>query len=198
MTERTRRPYRRAEQTRRHVLDVAAKLFYANGVHAVGTDRLASEAGVTVATLYRLFGSKDGLVTAYLREADQEWFNWLERTVEAGGLVHVVEELDRQAREADCRGCPFRLVLAEYPAADSEVHCVAVDTKARTLARLRELATSAGLAEPGPTAERLMLVIEGIWATAAERGPGSPPGAGPALARSLLTPVKRRRAKANS
>jgi AcrR family transcriptional regulator len=48
-------------------LDVPEGLFYSHGIHAVGVDRIAEAAEVTTTTLYRLFGSKDGLVLAYLQ-----------------------------------------------------------------------------------------------------------------------------------
>jgi hypothetical protein len=39
----------------------ASDLFYAEGVHTVGVDWIVAHAGVAKATLYTLFGSKDGL-----------------------------------------------------------------------------------------------------------------------------------------
>src|SRR6266852_1496287 len=53
---------------RRRLLAAADKLFYEEGVHVVGIDRLIEEAGVAKASLYTHFGSKDGLVRAYLEE----------------------------------------------------------------------------------------------------------------------------------
>lgn len=48
----------------------AAELFYAEGIHTVGIDRLIAAAGVTKATFYRHFPAKDDLVVAYLRGRD--------------------------------------------------------------------------------------------------------------------------------
>jgi AcrR family transcriptional regulator len=182
-----KRPYRRAAQTREHVLEVAARLFYAEGIRTVGIDRLAAEAEVTTTTLYRLFGSKEGLVAAYARRADAHWFEWLERTVGEGGLTRLFDDLDEEARQEHYRGCPFRLALAEYPSAQSEVYRVAIANKLRTRTRFSELAAAAGVADPSGTAERLMLVLDGICASGPERGPGSPVGPGPSLVRELLS-----------
>src|SRR5262249_12379446 len=148
VTQNAKRPYRRAAQTREHVLDVAARLFYAEGIHAVGIDRIAEEAGGTVTTLYRLLGSKAGLVTAYLRRADQEWFDRMAGVASPDELIRLFDQLDQEACEAGNRGCAFRMALAEYPSADSEVHCVALDNRQRTRARLRELAAAARAADP--------------------------------------------------
>jgi hypothetical protein len=78
------------------------------------------------------------------------------------------------------------MALAEYASAESEVSAVAIDNKVRTRARFRELASAAGSPDPDAAAVELMLVMDGICASAAERAPGSPPGAGPALARRIL------------
>jgi AcrR family transcriptional regulator len=189
----SKRPYRRAAATKAHVLDVAARLFYRHGIRAVGIDRLAADAGVTTTTLYRIFGSKEGLVAAYLRQADETWTAWLERSTSAGGLAQFFDELDAQACAADYRGCPFRLALAEYPSAKSEVHRIAVESKRRTRQSFRDLVAGEGSRNPDTAAEQLMLVMDGICASAAERGPAVSHGAGPALARTIIGARRRPR-----
>ena len=52
---------------RERLLAAASELFYAEGIHTVGVDRIVERAGVAKATLYTLFGSKDGLIRAYLQ-----------------------------------------------------------------------------------------------------------------------------------
>jgi AcrR family transcriptional regulator len=186
MKEQPKRPYRRAEETRKHVLDVAASLFYTDGIHAVGIDRLAQDAEVTTTTLYRLFGSKDGLVLSYLEREDKKWFEWLERAVSAGGIPGFFDELDQRAREKGNRGCAFRLAMTEYPVLDCDVHCLATGNKERTRSRFRDLLARDGYADPETKADQLMLILDGIEASAADRGPESRPGPGPALVRDLL------------
>src|SRR5712671_805599 len=51
---------------RDRLLAAADELFYAEGVHVVGVDRIVRRAGVTKASLYNTFGSKDELVRTYL------------------------------------------------------------------------------------------------------------------------------------
>src|SRR2546423_6138899 len=56
---------------RERLLDAANQLFYDEGVHTVGVDRVVERAGVAKATLYALFGNKEGLVRAYLIARDE-------------------------------------------------------------------------------------------------------------------------------
>jgi AcrR family transcriptional regulator len=184
-----KRRYRRAEDTRKLVLDVATRLFYNYGIRAVGIDRVAAEANVTTTTLYRLFGSKDGLVVAYLQAADQTWFNWLEQTVgsDLEALGRFFEELEEQAGRVDYRGCPFRMALAEYPADSSEVHQVAISNKLRTRQRFYELASAAGISNAEMAADQLMLLVDGICASATERSPTSPKGVAATFIQHIIT-----------
>src|SRR6202451_4280809 len=60
-------PQERSAAARARLLAAASELFYAEGVQSVGIDRVIARAGVAKATLYSAFGSKDGLVRAYLQ-----------------------------------------------------------------------------------------------------------------------------------
>jgi len=51
---------------RDRLLAAANELFYEEGVHTVGIDRVIERAGVAKASLYSTFGSKEELVRAYL------------------------------------------------------------------------------------------------------------------------------------
>src|SRR5260370_40115878 len=51
---------------RERLIASATELFAAQGVQTVGIDRIIDPAGVAKASLYNLFGNKDGLVRAYL------------------------------------------------------------------------------------------------------------------------------------
>src|SRR3977135_4332725 len=60
-------PLDRSASARARLLASASELFYAEGVQSVGIERVIEHAGVAKATLYSAFGSKEGLVRAYLR-----------------------------------------------------------------------------------------------------------------------------------
>lgn len=110
-----------APSARERLLEVASRLFYAEGIHAVGIDRVIAEADVAKATLYAHFSSKDELVAAYLARQSQGWGEAVERQVgEAGpgSLAAALAPFDLLAERAGSfgyRGCPFINAAAEFP-----------------------------------------------------------------------------------
>lgn len=109
----------------RRVLDAASELFYRRGIHVVGVDLVAERAGTTKKTLYDRFGSKDGLVVAYLTHRAHRWRAFLrsrlaEVTDDAGAAARVAAVFDALAAwmvDQD-RGCAFVNALAELGGAD--------------------------------------------------------------------------------
>ena len=61
----------KVSKARTKLLDTATRVFYTEGVNSVGVDRIIQEAGVTRATLYRHFPSKQHLITTYVEEVDR-------------------------------------------------------------------------------------------------------------------------------
>jgi AcrR family transcriptional regulator len=187
---------RPAAETREHVLGVARELFYWEGIRATGIDRVAAEAGVAPTTLYRLFGSKDGLVAAYLEREGRHFREWFDAAVESAGpdpraaILAVFDALAVQVHPEKCRGCPFVMGLAELPDAGLEAHKHAVATKAWVRERFRELTrelpNTKGARKPAALADELVLVMEGVYASAAALGTDGPARQARALVESLL------------
>src|SRR5437763_15840188 len=48
------------------ILETADRLFYLQGIRAIGVDTIAVEIGISKRTLYNHFPSKDALISAYL------------------------------------------------------------------------------------------------------------------------------------
>jgi TetR/AcrR family transcriptional repressor of nem operon len=69
----------RKEETRRRIVDTAARLFLEKGVDRVGVDEIMRECGLTHGGFYGYFPSKDALIseacTAALQEAMGQWAN---------------------------------------------------------------------------------------------------------------------------
>ncbi|MCF3130418.1 TetR/AcrR family transcriptional regulator [Streptomyces olivochromogenes] len=117
----------RPSEARDRLLATAERLFYGEGIRAVGVDKVIAEAQVTRATFYRHFPGKEDLVTAYLTGRD----NAIRAGVAAGArqaadshglLTLLVEGIGQEVCSPGFRGCPFINAAAEYPDPDSPVH----------------------------------------------------------------------------
>lgn len=177
---RVRRP---ATETRERILDVAENLFYWHGITATGVDRIAAEAGIAPTTMYRLFQSKDALVAAYVDRYATGYRDWIvsltsDPTASADErILALFDGLLANTGPEAFRGCPFLMVLAEYPASGSAAHTSAQAVKAWVRARLHTLVLDLpdrDAAAAGAIADRLALVIEGLYASTAALGSTGP------------------------
>lgn len=159
------------------ILDVAAELFYRQGIHSVGVDGIAAEAGVTKKTLYACFGSKDNLVTAYLGARDERWRGWLEGWLDARGgtaaeqVLGTFDALAEWMEREDFRGCGFVNALAELPATDHPARSIITGQTEWMRDHFTRLAAEAGAADPADFARSALLLYEGVTVAASMNVP---------------------------
>ncbi len=188
MKQRSQR--RSAAEAREHVLDVAHELFYWVGIRATGVDRVAADAGVAPTALYRLFPSKDSLVTAYIERAEQRYQQWFDEVTLADGrsaaarILALFDALTEQVRPERCRGCPFLMTLTEFPDPKHPAHQCAVRLKEWVRSRLRRLAKEHG--DGRLLGDHLVLLFEGVYATAQSLGADGPAKRARQLVANLL------------
>jgi AcrR family transcriptional regulator len=187
-----RMPRTPAPGTRDRILDTAARLFQKHGARAVGMQQIVDECGCGKSLLYREFASKDQLVAAYLERCQREWTETMDEATRphaddpAGQMVAIVRAVARQIAAADFRGCPFRISHAEFPDKDHPAHQVAVRHAKDLRARLRGLAEQARARDPRALADRVMLIIDGLYINGAMLGPNGAATAAVAFAQELV------------
>jgi AcrR family transcriptional regulator len=175
---------------RERLLAAANELFYAEGVHTVGIDRVIERAGVAKASLYSTFGSKDELVRAYLegRYAKRQ-ARVLERIEKYDAprdkILGLFDLLGELFAEPTFRGCAFMKASAEAPEGAS-VWGVCHDYRAWFLGLLTELARDAGAAEPEQVGRQLQLLHDGATFGATMDGAGERAADARKLAETLL------------
>lgn len=161
---------------RDQLVEAALDLFYRNGFHATGIDRILGEAGVAKMTLYKHFKSKDDLILAALELRDRRFQEWFWAAVDARArsprkrLLAVFDVLEDWFSAAGFQGDMFINAAAEFGAGDHPVHLVASRHKVEMRRRLVDLAATAGAADAEQLGSQLALLMEGAIVTAHVNG----------------------------
>jgi AcrR family transcriptional regulator len=156
---------------RERLLAAASELFYEEGVHTVGIDRVIERAGVAKATLYNVFGSKDELVRAYLVARHERTRERMSRELAArfgtprDRLLGVFEVQGLSFTDPGFRGCAFVGASAESQPGSS-VGEVTDDYRTWVRSLFLDLATEAGAASPEQLARQLVLIYDGAGISA--------------------------------
>jgi|SRR5216684_1360843 AcrR family transcriptional regulator len=150
---------------RDRLLQAASELFYAEGVQSVGIDRVIERAGVAKASLYSTFGSKEGLVCAYLNARHEETLARLRSAVAAteDPIERLLAVFDAQARlfhTPDFHGCAFTAAATEAPSG-GRIDAAAQSYRHDIHVLFNELAVAAGVPDPELLASQLQLVYDG-------------------------------------
>ena len=150
---------------RDRLLAAADELFYSDGVHVVGVDRIVERAGVTKASLYNTFGSKDELVRAYLENHFRRRQNRIAQILAAHTtprerLLAVFAEVEGLLAGAAFRGCRFISAAAESgPGDPGEV--VAEKYRAWLWSLFTDLAEAVGASDAKQVGRQLFLLYDG-------------------------------------
>ena len=163
------------------ILDAADRLFYADGIHAVGVDAIAARAGVSKRTLYKHYASKDALITAYLqRRSARTTENYRDQGPAEDPLAQILAVFaifERRFAEPSFRGCPFVNAVSEL-GGDARHPALPVAREFK-LGRRRWFETrlrALHVARPRLLADQLVILVEGAIATSLVRG-GDPAAA---------------------
>lgn len=153
---------------RERIERAAARLFYRNGIHATGVERIAQEASVSKRTLYQHFASKNDLVDNYLRGFEARGGSPNERRLEDTAMSprdRLLAIFEMPPREV-LRGCPFHNAAVEsagcLPSADEIVRA----HKQEFTRRLIAVAQQAGVADAHLIGQQLAVLFEGATAMA--------------------------------
>ncbi|MGW4058237.1 TetR/AcrR family transcriptional regulator [Amycolatopsis sp. NPDC004747] len=158
-------------EARARLLSSASRLFYTEGLHSVGIDRVIADAGVTRATLYRHFPSKDDLLVAYLTAADNAIRAQVAaaRTASDSGspadvVLAVATTIADGIASPGFRGCAFLNAAAEYPDPAHPVHQAVLTHRQWFLDTVTELLAATGETAAEPAAQHFVMLRDGAMA----------------------------------
>lgn len=164
-------PQERSAAARARLLAAANELFYAQGVQSVGIHRVIEHAGVAKATLYSAFGSKDGLVRAYLQARHAATAQRMTRELEARydtpkqRLVGAFEVQGLSFTEPGFRGCAFVSASADAPPGGI-VEQTTADYRTWLHDLFFDLSQQAGAKDAKSLAQQLVLLYDGAGISA--------------------------------
>ena len=155
------------------ILEAAERLFYRQGIQAVGMDAVRTAAGLPLKRVYAAFPSKDALLVEVMRYRMGIWDAGIAgaaaaATTPAEKLLAIYDFLDEWFRTDDFRGCGFINAFGELGASSPGVAEVAREQKATFQTYVSHLVEQLGA--PPALAAQLSLLAEGAQTTAAISG----------------------------
>jgi AcrR family transcriptional regulator len=178
-------------RTRGKLVRAAAELFYREGT-TVGLVEIARRAGVSKLTIYRHFGSKEGLLDEVLRQRSDRVIAWLQAATDRPNdpverLLAAFDALHGWYTEARFRGCAIVNAATQNPAPRSSARRIAPNHLGRLRDLFATLAADAGAEDPPLAGRQLLILLEGATVVAALTGDADAATEARALARTVLS-----------
>lgn len=167
------------------ILETADRLFYFQGIRAIGVDTIAAEIGISKRTLYNHFPSKDALIAAYLARRFKTVPESDRTPVEQ--ILTTFDSLERRFASNGFRGCPYVNAVVELGAEDRAVRKIAIAFKESRRIWFRDLLKQLGVSDPEGLAMQLTLLVDGAIAAHLVRGDPSVARTARDAAQTLLT-----------
>jgi AcrR family transcriptional regulator len=166
----------RKSGARDRLIAAAERLFYAEGIHAVGVDRLCAEAEVSKRSLYQHFTGKDEVVTVMLQAKAAETLAHLapSDTPPRRRILSIFEQLDQAADSSDFHGCPFVSAATELKDPDHPAVQVARAEKLALTRYFADALREGGVRHPDAVGLQLTLLFDGASAYAVVHGGSTP------------------------
>jgi AcrR family transcriptional regulator len=167
---------------KQHLIDTALILFNKYGYHATGIDLILAESGVSKATLYKHFRSKEELILAALQLRHEQVVSKLKDKVEGNkqspknndpveNVLVIFDNLSEWFNSETFFGCNFINVSAEYADSNHPINIFAAKHKQVIVDIIAaQLTTKATDKATQKKADQIGLLVEGAIVMAHTRG----------------------------
>ena len=167
---------------KQHLIDTALILFNQFGYHATGIDLILAESGVSKATLYKHFRSKEALILAALQLRHEQVVSKLQAKIEdnnksqkyvdpVDNVLFIFDDLNEWFNSDTFFGCNFINVSAEYADPNHPINIFAAKHK-QTIVNIiaEQLTMKENNQVSQQKADQVGLLIEGAIVMAHTRG----------------------------
>ncbi|ALC83900.1 MULTISPECIES: TetR/AcrR family transcriptional regulator [Bacillus] len=155
---------------RQRLLDVASDLFYREGIRSISMDTIVERSGVSKATLYRHFPTKDDLIMAYLKEVDDHIWQHFDKAITQhegspkAQLMALIDATIELLTPEYYRGCPFLNAFTEFSEENHPAHKFSLEYNRTLRSLLSRLSQQAGVSDDGWT-DQILMVINGAYSS---------------------------------
>jgi AcrR family transcriptional regulator len=167
---------RKTSEARQRILETADRLFYEEGVRAVGIDRIIAEAEVAKMSLYNHFPSKDDLILAALKYREVGVLEFFRSAMARHAkkvksrLMAFFAALKDFFQSPGFRGCPFQNAAVELADSTHAGTEFVRGHKQRFSEFLRELVAESVGKGAAKVAPAVFVLVEGAIVTAVIQG----------------------------
>ncbi|MER2471944.1 TetR/AcrR family transcriptional regulator [Photorhabdus laumondii] len=156
---------------RENMFDVVEELIYTRGIAATGIDLITRTTGSSRKTIYRYFGTKEGLIEEVLRRRDERWMRWFTSSIAEyktpkEKLLNIFLVLQRWFISDDFRGCAFINTSGERPNPDDPVRIIAREHKEKVFTYVLSICEEISPDSSEDLARKFLILIEGAITTA--------------------------------
>ncbi|MBX2805380.1 MAG: TetR/AcrR family transcriptional regulator [Hyphomicrobiales bacterium] len=155
------------QSARNRLINAASDLFCRYGINATGIEAVIEAAGTAKATLYKTFGSKEGLIEAVLEAEGKAWRDWFIHEINSypgdakAKLIGIFDILEIWFAKDRFFGCPFINAVGEFDKKDTRYKEIALSHKTIVMHKIAQLAQETGDPDANDLAHQIGLLIDG-------------------------------------
>ncbi|MEX0300044.1 MAG: TetR family transcriptional regulator [Kordiimonas sp.] len=152
---------------REELVEKALEVFYQQGFHATGMDKLVAETKISKTSMYKHYKTKEDLILATLKLRDERFReNFMNRATALSNspkqeLIATFDALAEWFEDKKFKSCMFIKASSEYQDPDHPIHMVSAEHKKLLHVYMQRLAEKAELKNPKELASQLQLLQEG-------------------------------------
>ncbi|WP_062260586.1 TetR/AcrR family transcriptional regulator [Endozoicomonas arenosclerae] len=161
----------RTEEKKRNAIRKTVELCSRFGFHGTSMDRITAETGLSKATIYKYFATKENLIACALESYSDLAMENLDRLLSDESLTlheKLTARFDALRKGVDLgqfHGCYFQLAFSEYAQVNEKISGVCTHYKSSVINRIEQLLKANDIPEAGKKAIKAEMAFNGLLST---------------------------------